>query len=203
MPSTRDRSLPFRWPVRYRVVWAALAALIVLCAVDAPRTLGSLSLGGVTALAGILLLGGSGQLLVIMIGGIDLSVQAAGLGEESARRNGIRVNRLKIACYIACAAIAALAGVFLAVQVGTGSNSVGASYALPAFAACFIGGARLTGGKGSFVGALLGAVFLTMLTNIGPLLNLPDATSQIAVGALTIVAVIAYAVTSRRGPAAG
>jgi ribose transport system ATP-binding protein len=128
-----------------------------------------------------------------------LFVQAGGLDEESARRNGIRVNRVKIACYIACAIIAALAGVFLAVQVGTGSNAVGASYALPAFAACFIGGARLTGGKGSFVGALLGAVFLTMLTNIGPLLNLPDATSQIAAGILTIVAVIAYAVTGRRG----
>lgn len=76
MPSLRDRSLPFRWPVRYRVVWAALAALVLLCAVDAPRTLGSLSLGGVTALAGILLLAGSGQLLVIMIGGIDLSAPA-------------------------------------------------------------------------------------------------------------------------------
>jgi ribose transport system permease protein len=76
MPSSHDRSLAFRWPVRYRVVWVALAALVVLCAVDAPRTLGSLSLAGVTALAGVLLLGASGQLLVIVIGGIDLSVPA-------------------------------------------------------------------------------------------------------------------------------
>lgn len=130
-----------------------------------------------------------------------LSVQASGLSEESARRNGVRVNRLKLAAYVGCGLVASVAGIFLGVQVGTGSNAVGASYALPAFAACFIGGARLTGGKGSFVGALLGATFLTMLTNVAPLINIPDATGQIAAGVLTVVAVIAYTANQRQGPA--
>lgn len=76
MPSRHDPWLAFRWPARYRVAWVALAALIVLCAANAPATLNALSLAGVTALAGVLLLGSCGQLLVIMIGGIDLSVPA-------------------------------------------------------------------------------------------------------------------------------
>ena len=76
MPTRRDHALAFRWPARYRVAWVALAALVILCAADAPATLNTLSLANVTALAGILLLGSCGQLLVIITGGIDLSVPA-------------------------------------------------------------------------------------------------------------------------------
>jgi ABC-type multidrug transport system ATPase subunit len=51
--------------------------------------------------------------------------------------------------------------------------------------------------------ALLGATFLTTLTNVAPLINIPDATGQIASGVLTVVAVIAYTVISRKGSTRG
>ena len=126
---------------------------------------------------------------------LGLSVRATGLSEESARRTGIRVEILKVGAYVICGVLAVVAGLFLGVQVAVGQNGVAATYALPAFTACFLGGAALTGGRGSFVGALLGAVFLTLLINVTPLLKLPSATAQTATGVMTILAVVAYSLT--------
>jgi ribose transport system ATP-binding protein len=90
-----------------------------------------------------------------------------------------------------------MAGIFLLAQVFIATNNLGASFPLLAFTACFLGGAALSGGRGVFLGVILGAVFLGMLTNIAPLLGWPAATSVIVSGVLTLVAVIAYA--ERRG----
>jgi ribose transport system permease protein len=73
---TRMRNLRFRFPARYRVVWIAVAALLILSAIIAPAVLRTDSLKLVSALAGVLALAALGQLLVMMQGGIDLSVPA-------------------------------------------------------------------------------------------------------------------------------
>lgn len=73
---SRARSIAFRFPLRYRVVWIAVALLLLLVLVSGRETLGSDSLQLITALTGILLIAATGQLLVIMLGGIDLSVPA-------------------------------------------------------------------------------------------------------------------------------
>jgi ribose transport system ATP-binding protein len=126
-----------------------------------------------------------------------LKWRAAGLDEEASRRTGLPVQRIKIGAYVMTALLAAVAGLLLAVQVGIGDNNVGAGYALPSFTACFLGGAALTGGRGSFVGVMVGALFLSLLTNATPLIDVPDATSQVVTGVLTIVAVVAYAYSDR------
>jgi ribose transport system permease protein len=73
---SRIRSMAFLFPLRYRVVWIAVAALLVLAAVSGRATFNHSSLTLVTALTGVLIIGSVGQLLVIMVGGIDLSVPA-------------------------------------------------------------------------------------------------------------------------------
>jgi ribose transport system permease protein len=73
---SRARSMTFRFPVRYRVVWVALAALLLLALVSGRAALNGSSMDLVTALTGILVIASIGQLLVIMLGGIDLSVPA-------------------------------------------------------------------------------------------------------------------------------
>jgi ribose transport system permease protein len=73
---TTMRNLRYRFPARYRVVWIAVAALIILSAIIAPAVLRTESLKLVSALAGVLALAALGQLLVMMQGGIDLSVPA-------------------------------------------------------------------------------------------------------------------------------
>jgi ribose transport system ATP-binding protein len=97
--------------------------------------------------------------------------------------------------------MAVVAGLLLAVQVGLGQNSAGVDFALPAFTACFLGGAALAGGAGSFIGALLGALFLSTLTNVIPLLGLPDAMNGVFTGGLTILAVVIYTLTRGAPPA--
>jgi ribose/xylose/arabinose/galactoside ABC-type transport system permease subunit len=92
-----------------------------------------------------------------------------------------------------------VAGIFLAVQVTLGTNNVGVSFPLPAFTACFLGGATLAGGRGVFIGVLLGTVLLSMLNNIAPLLGWPQATSTVITGVLTVIAVMAYADYRRAG----
>lgn len=73
----RDRTdLAFRFAPRYRVVWIALAALVILTLVSASEVFRTDSMSLVTALAGVLAIASAGQLLVIMSGGIDLSVPA-------------------------------------------------------------------------------------------------------------------------------
>jgi ABC-type sugar transport system ATPase subunit/ribose/xylose/arabinose/galactoside ABC-type transport system permease subunit len=126
-----------------------------------------------------------------------LTLRAVGLSDEASRRTGVRVRLISFMSYIACSSIAVLAGLSLAVQVGVGSNGVGDTFTLSAFTACFLGGAALTGGRGSFVGAVLGALFLGVMTNAVPLLGLPSSTAQIATGVMTIIAVLAYSVTRR------
>lgn len=130
-----------------------------------------------------------------------LSARAVGLATESARRTGIAVGAIKTASFVLCGMLAALAGIFLAVQIGVGSNAVGVSYPLLGFTACFLAGAAMSGGKGSFSGAVLGALFLTLITNVVPILQIPTAVNQIATGVLTVVAVAAFAGRRRVGGA--
>ena len=76
VPSSRGTDLRFRFASRYRVVWVALIALGLLCLVTAPEVFRTDSMTLVTGLAGVLMIASAGQLLVIMSGGIDLSVPA-------------------------------------------------------------------------------------------------------------------------------
>ncbi|OPX05242.1 ABC transporter permease [Mycobacterium sp. AT1] len=68
--------LKYRFPARYRASWGALVVLVVVAAFAAPTTVQGQSILIVSALAGVLGLASFGQMLVIMIGGIDLSVPA-------------------------------------------------------------------------------------------------------------------------------
>lgn len=132
-----------------------------------------------------------------------LTHRATGLDEESARRTGVAVGRGHVASYLVAAIGAAIAGIFLSAQTGIGDNTAGAGYPLLAFTVCFLAGASLTGGRGSFVGVVLGALFLTMLINITPLVDVNNSASQILTGVFTILAVVAYSLRStfakRRG----
>jgi ribose transport system permease protein len=74
--STRWSSLSYRFPARYRVVWVAVAVLVAVTLLSSPNVFKPTSMQVVTALAAILALASIGQLLVVMQGGIDLSVPA-------------------------------------------------------------------------------------------------------------------------------
>lgn len=121
-----------------------------------------------------------------------LRLRATGFREEAAKRNGVRTTFVHIRAYILSGLLAALAGLFLATEVGVGHPTVGATYTLTSIAAAVLGGAALSGGRVSFTGALLGALFFVLTVNIIPLLGVNTAVGIIASGALTLFAVLLY-----------
>jgi ribose transport system ATP-binding protein len=93
--------------------------------------------------------------------------------------------------FVVCSLMAVVAGFFSASLIQTGSPIIG-GYALQSIVAAVLGGASLAGGRGSFVGAVLAAVFLSLILNVLPLVQVPTEYGQIAIGALTLLALIVY-----------
>lgn len=124
--------------------------------------------------------------------GRGLRLRAVGLNPLYAYRLGENAPRLRQISYVGCAILAALAGVLLAGQVGVGDSTVGNQYTLLAIAAPILGGASLLGGRGTFVGCLLGAVLLAMAETLPTVLALSDGTSFLLTGALTLVVLLIY-----------
>jgi ribose transport system ATP-binding protein len=77
-------------------------------------------------------------------------------------------------------------------QVGTGDPRAGLGYTLTSIAAAVIGGASLYGGRGSFIGCLLGATFLTQINTVTSFLGLDQAWQSYLLGALILAAVALY-----------
>jgi ribose/xylose/arabinose/galactoside ABC-type transport system permease subunit len=120
-----------------------------------------------------------------------LAVRAVGLDETSSRRVGMATGRIVFLAFVMCSLMASLAGFYLAAQVQIGSPLIG-NYGLESIAAAVLGGASLAGGRGSFVGALLAALFLSLIDNVLPLFHQPTEYSQITIGVLILVALVLY-----------
>jgi ribose transport system ATP-binding protein len=120
-----------------------------------------------------------------------LAVRAIGLDATSSRRLGMATGWTLILAFVVCSVMASLAGFYLAAEVQIGSPIIG-NYALESIAAAVLGGASLAGGRGSFVGALLAALFLSLVKNILPLFQQPTEYAQITIGALILLALILY-----------
>jgi ribose transport system ATP-binding protein len=121
-----------------------------------------------------------------------LATRATGHDEEASRRIGIPTTWFHVRAYLLSGLLAALAGLFLAAAVGVGDASVGNEFALTGIAAAVLGGASLFGGRGSFIGAIVGALLLSLIANIIPLLAWSTAIGLIASGVFTLLAVMLY-----------
>lgn len=113
---------------------------------------------------------------------------AIGGNEEAAKLSGVNVNITKITAYAMCGLGSALAGMIMLANLGTAEPATGQGYELEAIAASAIGGASLSGGKGSIVGTLLGAILLASL-KIGLIVIGVDTFYQfIVTGAIIVIA---------------
>jgi ribose/xylose/arabinose/galactoside ABC-type transport system permease subunit len=137
------------------------------------------------------------MIVVMIIGGIFLAkmaigrkVYAVGGNETASRYSGIRVGFVKILVYTVSGLTAGIAAVLSLGYYGAGSSGDGQGYELNVIAAAVVGGASLVGGKGTALGALLGAVILQMISNGLVILNIPQNYSQIVIGLVVIAAVL-------------
>jgi len=120
-----------------------------------------------------------------------LAFRAVGLDETASRRIGMGTSRTVILAFVACSVMASIAGFYLAAEVQIGSPIIG-NQALESIAAAVLGGASLAGGKGSFVGALLAALFLSLIDNVLPLFQAPTEYAEMTIGILILVALVLY-----------
>jgi len=117
-------------------------------------------------------------------------VRATGGFLPAAQAMGIPTARVKIICFMLCAMLAGFAGTIQVIRLGAPLPSIGEGLELQAVAAAVIGGTALTGGIGSILGGILGAVLIRVIDN-GLVLSQVDANwFKLAIGALTILAVI-------------
>jgi ribose transport system ATP-binding protein len=124
--------------------------------------------------------------------GRGLRLRAVGLDAVLAFRLGQNTPRQRQLAYVGCAVLASVAGILLAAQVGVGDSTVGNQFTLLAVAAPILGGASLLGGRGSFVGCLVGALLLALSEALPSVLNLSNGLSYVLAGALTLVAILVY-----------
>jgi ribose transport system permease protein len=129
---------------------------------------------------------------------LGLHIFAVGANARSANLNGVRTQGVVVAAYVICSLLAVVAGVYLAARVASGDPSMGASFSLESVTAIALGGVQLTGGVGSIVGVVTGALSLGLITNGINLFGI----SPFLRGAITGVLLLA-AVCSQRRTAVG
>jgi ribose transport system permease protein len=106
------------------------------------------------------------------------------------RLAGIPVARYKFLVYAIAGGLAGLGGLMATVRTGVGTANTGIGLELDAIAACVIGGALLSGGKGTVIATMIGVVILGLIGNIMNLLSVPAYPQQIIKGLIIVAAVL-------------
>lgn len=126
------------------------------------------------------------------------NVTAIGSNREVAFLSGVSCGKITVGVYMLSGLLAALSGILLAARLTAVQSEMGGGYEMDAIAAAVIGGTSMAGGKGSIVGAIIGAVILGMISNGLDLLSVNQFYRQIIVGAIIIIAVALERFTSRK-----
>lgn len=143
---------------------------------------------------------GIGIIAIIMLGRTRLGnwIFAVGGNTEAARAVGVPATRVKLFAFGFMGFVAGVSALFTLGQQGSMAPLYGQNLALQAIAASVIGGCSLTGGAGSVLGAMLGAILMSMINGGLILAGAPTFWYQTFVGAIVIVAVIINTSISRR-----
>ncbi|MEX0346065.1 MAG: ATP-binding cassette domain-containing protein [Rhizobiaceae bacterium] len=125
-------------------------------------------------------------------------LRAVGSNEENARRIGVRTDLTFISGYVACSLLTAIGAVMLMAQIGVGDPAQGVNYTLSSITAVVLGGTSLLGGRGTFIGTVLGALLLTMVLNAVSFLGLTQAYQYTFQGMFILVAAMIYSTARKR-----
>ncbi|MBI5670508.1 MAG: ABC transporter permease [Chloroflexi bacterium] len=145
------------------------------------------------------------MLVIVVVGDLALrhtrflrQAYYVGSNENAARLSGIAVDRFRIFAYVLTATLAALAGIVLASRLMAGTPTAAQGLELQVLAGAVIGGASLTGGEGTVLGAFLGIVFIGIISNVMTMEAVSIFWQQAVTGAILIAAVAFDMLVRRR-----
>ena len=116
-------------------------------------------------------------------------IYAVGSNEQTARLCGVPVNRVKVMVYTISAGLAGVAGIMQFSRLTVGDPTVAVGLELDVIAAVVIGGGSLSGGEGSILGSIVGAIIMTVIRSGCSQMGLPNWVQEIVTGAIIVLAV--------------
>lgn len=114
---------------------------------------------------------------------------ATGGNEQAAGYSGIKVNKIKMCIFMISGALSAFAGIMYAGRMQSGRYSFGDGDEMSVIAAVVLGGAAMSGGTGSIIGAFAGSLLMGIISNALVLAGLSSAQQKLINGAIIIFAV--------------
>jgi ribose transport system permease protein len=135
------------------------------------------------------------------------AVSSIGGNETAALYSGLAIGRVKTSVYVLSGLLAAAAGIVLVIIQGQGKADLATGYELDIIASAVVGGASLSGGRGSVVGAVLGTLIFGVLRNALPQIQGAAFYDRLIVGVVVLVIVVLDQIMSKaakdaRGPKA-
>ncbi len=125
-------------------------------------------------------------------------VYAIGSNKRATYLSGVPVERIVIAVYTICGAVAGLGGIALTSQLSAGDPKFGQMYELEVIAAVVVGGTSLMGGQGKIFGTLIGAFIISVIKNGMNLTDVDPFNQKIVLGAVLMTAVLLDTLRRRR-----
>src|SRR5205823_8856346 len=126
-----------------------------------------------------------------------LRLRAVGSDEEAARRVGVLTNRTALIGYVGASLLTLIGAVVLLAQLGVGDPGQGTGYTLTSITAVVLGGTSLLGGRGTFIGTLMGAGLSVQVLNATVFLGLDQKWQYIFQGLLIVAGAVIYSQVRR------
>lgn len=118
------------------------------------------------------------------------SIYIIGTNPRAAAVAGLPVKRILVATYVLSSALSALGAIMMTARTGSGEPNLGGSLSLQAIAGAVVGGTSLAGGRGGVGTAVLGALFVTILSNGMNLTRIDGYVQMVVLGAIVIIGVL-------------
>lgn len=119
-------------------------------------------------------------------------IYGVGNRERAAYLSGIDTRRVTLLCFVIAGACSATAGVLLTGYSTTAYQAMGDAYLLPAIAAVVLGGTNILGGRGSYMGTVVGVILVTLLQSILSVMQIPEMGRQVTYGVVIIAMLLVY-----------
>ncbi|MDB5849106.1 MAG: transporter permease [Rhodoferax sp.] len=120
------------------------------------------------------------------------SIYAIGNRERAAYLSGVDTRRVVLLCFVLAGACSAAAGVLLTGYSTKAYQAMGDAYQLPAIAAVVLGGTNVLGGRGSYLGTVVGVVLITLLQSILSVVQISEMGRQVTYGLVIIGMLLVY-----------